>query len=120
MNKVVLVGRLTRNPDVKQSKTENETRVAAYTLAVPRKWKKDEVDFIRCTSFGKQAEFAEKYFTKGLRVAISGRIETDSYTNKNGDRIFTTEVKVEDQEFAQSKSESDGFINIDQAELPFS
>lgn len=108
MNKVVLVGRLTRDPEVRYSQGESATAVARYTLAVDRRFKRDNeptADFIPCVIFGRSAEFAEKYFRQGMRVAISGRIQTGSYTNKDGVKVYTTEVIVEDQEFAESKSE---------------
>ncbi len=110
MNKVVLVGRLTREPEVRYSQGENQTAIARYTLAVDRRFKRDgepTADFIKCVVFGKSAEFAEKYFCQGLRVAISGRITTGSYTNKDGIKVYTTEVTVEEQEFAESKAESE-------------
>ena len=95
---------------MRYSQGENATAVARYTLAVDRRFKMDGVrdaDFINCVVFGKSAEFAEKYFRQGLRVAISGRITTGSYTNKDGIKVYTTEVTVEDQEFAESKAESE-------------
>ena len=110
MNKVILVGRLTRDPEVRYTQGENQTAIARYTLAVDRRFKRDgepTADFINCGVFGKSAEFAEKYFRQGLRVAISGRITTGSYTNKDGIKVYTTEVTVEDQEFAESKAESE-------------
>ena len=143
MNKVILVGRLTRDPEVRYSQGENATAIARYTLAVDRRFKRDgepTADFINCVVFGKSAEFAEKYFRQGLRVAISGRITTGSYTNKDGIKVYTTEVTVEEQEFAESKAESEahktrnqqatsanassggGFMNIPdgiEEELPF-
>ena len=108
MNKAILVGRLTRDPEVRYSQGENATAVARYTLAVERRYKRDgepSADFINCVVFGKPAEFAEKYFRQGLRVAISGHIQTGSYTNKDGVKVYTTEVVVEEQEFAQSRNE---------------
>lgn len=110
MNKVILVGRLTRDPEARYTQGENQTAIARYTLAVDRRFKRDgepTADFINCVVFGKSAEFAEKYFRQGLRVAISGRITTGSYTNKDGIKVYTTEVTVEDQEFAESKAESE-------------
>ena len=107
MNKVVLVGRLTRDPEVRYSQGDNATAVARYTIAVDRRFKRDNepsADFIPCVIFGRSAEFAEKYFRQGMRVAISGRIQTGSYTNKDGVKVYTTEVIVEDQEFAESKA----------------
>ena len=108
MNKVVLVGRLTRDPEVRYSQGDSATAVARYTIAVDRRFKRDNeptADFIPCVIFGRSAEFAEKYFRQGMRVAISGRIQTGSYTNKDGVKVYTTEVIVEEQEFAESKSE---------------
>ena len=108
MNKAILVGRLTRDPEVRYSQGENSTAVARYTLAVERRYKRDgepSADFINCVVFGKPAEFAEKYFRQVLRVAISGHIQTGSYTNKDGVKVYTTEVVVEEQEFAQSRNE---------------
>lgn len=110
MNKVVLVGRLTRDPEVRYSQGDSATAVARYTIAVDRRFKRDNepsADFIPCVIFGRSAEFAEKYFRQGMRVAISGRIQTGSYTNKDGVKVYTTEVVVEEQEFAESKAASD-------------
>ena len=137
MNKVILVGRLTRDPEVRYSQGDHATAVARYTVAVDRRFKRDgepTADFIPCVVFGRSAEFAEKYFRQGLRVSISGRIQTGSYTNKDGVKVYTTEVIVEEQEFAESRAESDaskanqradvgdGFSNIPDGideELPF-
>lgn len=142
MNKVVLVGRLARDPEVRYSQGENSTAVARYSLAVDRRFKKDgeaTADFIPCVVFGKSAEFAEKYFKKGMRVSVAGRIQTGSYQNKDGNTVYTTDVIVEEQEFAQGKNENggsngqstpaapsgnagDGFMNIPDGideELPF-
>ena len=110
MNKAILVGRLTRDPEVRYSQGDNATAVARYTLAVDRRFKRDgepTADFIPCVVFGRSAEFAEKYFRQGMRVSISGRIQTGSYTNKDGVKVYTTEVIVEEQEFAESRAESD-------------
>ena len=141
MNKTVLMGRLTADPQVRYSQGDNATAVARYTLAVNRKFKKDgepTADFIPCVVFGRSAEFAEKYFRQGMRVSVSGRIQTGSYTNKDGNKVYTTDVVVEEQEFAESKAAnqqnqqsagsgsipaSDGFMNIPDGmdeELPFS
>lgn len=109
MNKVVLMGRLTRNPEIRYSQGEKSTAVGRYTLAVDRRFKREgeqNVDFINCIAFGKAAEFAEKYLHKGTKIAVSGRIQTGSYTNKDGVKVYTTDVVVEDQEFAESKSSS--------------
>ena len=107
MNKVTLIGRLTKNPEVRYSTGQNPTAVARYTLAVDRKYKRDNeptADFINCIAFGKNGEFAEKYLLKGTKIAISGRIQTGSYTNKDGNKVYTTDVVVEEQEFCESKS----------------
>ena len=145
MNKVILMGRLTRDPEVRYSQGENASAVARYTLAVDRRFKRDgdaTADFINCVSFGKVAEFAEKYLRQGVKIAVTGRIQTGSYTNKDGVRVYTTDVVVEEQEFAESKAASasnsgyqaspspspsadigDGFMNIPDGideELPFS
>lgn len=115
---MILVGRLTKDPEGRYTAGDNPLCITTYTLAVDRK-KKGEADFIKVKAFGKLGEFADKYFRKGLRVAISGRIETGSYTNREGQKVYTTEVVAEDQEFAQSRSE-DEFTEAKQTELPFS
>ena len=112
MNKVILMGRLTRDPEVRQSTGENALAIARYTLAVDRRFRRDgeaSADFISCVSFGRTAEFAEKYFRQGLKIAVTGRIQTGSYTNRDGQKVYTTEVVVEEQEFAESKSSSDSY-----------
>lgn len=147
MNKVILMGRLTRDQEIRYANNENNTCIANYTLAVDRGFKRqgDEqtADFIRCVAMGKGGEFAEKYLHQGTKIVVEGRIQTGSYTNKDGQKIFTTEVWVESQEFAESKAasaqnghqnasaptrpnvaqnDSDGFMNIPDAieeELPF-
>ena len=144
MNKVILMGRLTRDPEVRYSAGENALAIARYTLAVDRRFRRDgeaTADFISCVSFGRTAEFAEKYFHQGMRVSISGRIQTGSYTNKDGQKVYTTDVVVEECEFAESKNAAgdnsgftpsdrpspssaagDGFMNIPDGideELPF-
>lgn len=141
MNKVILMGRLTRDPEIRYSQSENPIAIARYALAVDRRFKKDNeqsADFVNCLCFGKLAEHVEKYYHQGLKVTISGRIQTGNYTNKDGVKVYTTEVVVEEQEFAESKSSqqannqpqqnqqaatgSDGFMNIPDGideELPF-
>lgn len=149
MNKVILMGRLTRDPEVRYSQSgENSLAIARYTLAVDRRFKRNgddqTADFIGCVAFGRNAEFAEKYFRQGLKVVVTGRIQTGSYTNKDGVKVYTTEVIVEEQEFAESRAEAeanrasfqrqsapspapsadagDGFMNIPDGideELPF-
>lgn len=111
MNRVILMGRLTRDPDVRYSQGANGSMaVARYTLAVDRRRARTEggseptADFISCVAFGKSGEFAEKYFHQGTKLVVSGRIQTGSYTNKDGQKVYTTDVVVDDQEFAESKS----------------
>lgn len=140
MNRVILLGRLVRDPEVRYMQNENQTAVAKYSLAVARKFKREnepDCDFINCVAFGKTAEFAEKYFHKGTKIVISGRIQTGSYTNKDGVKVYTTEVVIEEQEFAESKNANqsnesrpqsappnidDSFMNVPEgidAEIPF-
>ena len=147
MNKVILMGRLTRDPDVRYSNGEEAMAVARFTLAVDRRMARNKdgeqtADFISCVAFRKTAEFIEKYFRQGMRMVISGRIQTGSYTNRDGQKVYTTDVVVEEQEFAESKAASaehaanfapadrpspsnavsDGFMNIPDGideELPF-
>src|SRR5699024_825330 len=102
MNKVILMGRLTRDPEVRYSAGDNSMAIARYTLAVDRRFRRDgenSADFISCVAFGRSAEFAEKYFRQGIKIVVTGRIQTGSYTNRDGQRVYTTEVVVEDQEF---------------------
>lgn len=113
MNKVILMGRPTRDPEVRYSQTQSgeQMAIARYTLAVNRRFKRDgeqEADFISCVAFGKNAEFAEKYLRQGTKMVVSGRIQTGSYTNKDGNKVYTTDVVVEEQEFAESKNASGG------------
>lgn len=130
MNKVILMGRLTREPEIKYTQ-ENETTIAKYTLAVNRIFKREgdsEADFINCVAFGRAAEFAEKYFYQGIKIIISGRIQTGSYVNKDGHKVYTTNIVVEEQEFAESKGATkdnnspdiENSINEMGEELPFS
>ena len=137
MNKVILIGRCTRDPEVRYSQGENATAVARYTLAVDRQFKRDgeqSADFINCIAFGKRGEFAEKYLKRGMKIAVVGRIQTGSYTNKDGQKVYTTDVIVDEHEFVESKAasqqngndsapvSSDGFTNIPDGideELPF-
>ncbi len=110
MNKVVLMGRLTRDPEVRYSTGENAQAIARYTLAVDRRFARRDnpnaqtADFISCVAFGKSAEFAEKYFRQGSRITVSGRIQTGSYTDRDGRKVYTTDVVIEEQEFAESKN----------------
>lgn len=148
MNKVILMGRLTRDPEVRYSQGDNATAIARFTLAVDRRIKRDNeasVDYINCVSFGRSAEFAEKYFHKGTKIVITGRIQTGSYTNKDGQKVYTTDIVIEEQDFAESKAASqqnnsgnaqnasnnqqaqqpkpqtspDGFMSADDEGLPF-
>ena len=110
MNKVILMGRLARDPEVRYTTGQDTLAIARFTLAVDRRMKREDqinADFISCVSFGRQAEFAEKYFHQGLKIAITGHIQTGSYKNREGQTIYTTEVVVEEQEFAESKAASD-------------
>ena len=107
MNKVILMGRLTRDPEVRYGAGENSTAVARYTIAVDRRFKRDgeqNADFIGCVAFGRNAEFAEKYLRQGTKIVLTGRIQTGSYTNRDGQKVYTTDIVVEEQEFAESKS----------------
>lgn len=110
MNKVIEIGRLTKDPEVRYSNGANgSTAVARYTLAVDRKFKQEgqpTADFINCIAFGKLGEFAEKYLHKGTKIAVVGRIQTGSYTNKDNQKVYTTDVVIEEQEFCESKSQS--------------
>ena len=113
MNKVILMGRLTRDPDVRYSQGENATAVARFTLAVDRRFARRDsgeptADFIGCVAFGRNAEFIEKYFRQGMRVTVCGRIQTGSYTNRDGQKVYTTDVVVEEQEFAESRNAAGG------------
>lgn len=111
MNKVILMGRLTRDPDVRYTGEGNSMAVARYTLAVDRRFKREgepTADFINCVAFGKSAEFVDKYLHKGTKMVVSGRLQTGSYTNKDGQKVYTTDVIIEEQEFAESKSASAG------------
>ena len=144
MNKVILMGRLTRDPEVRYSQGENATAVARFTLAVDRRFRREDAtaDFISCVAFRKNAEFLEKYFRQGMKAVVCGSIQTGSYTNRDGQKVYTTDVIVDEIEFAESKNSSgsndsgfapvsrpqpsaaigDGFMNIPDGideELPF-
>ena len=141
MNRVILSGRLTADPDVRYSQGENRTCIARYRLAVDRLVRRDgqrEADFISCVAFGKAGEFVEKYLAKGMKIVIAGRIQTGSYTNRDGNKVYTTDVVVEQHEFCERKADNDrnrqerqdepaqadadGFLNIPDAiedDLPF-
>ena len=142
MNKVILIGRLTRDPDVRYTQGATPTAVSSFSIAVDRRFKRDgepDADFFNCTAFGKQAEFVERYFKKGMKVVVVGRIQNDNYTNREGQKVFSTRVMVDELEFAESKAaagegtngrpsaapatvDGDGFMNIPDGideELPF-
>ena len=139
MNKVYLIGRLAADPDVRYSQGETSTAIARYRLAVNRRFKREgeqEADFISCVAFGKNGEFAEKYLKKGIKIAVAGRIQTGSYTNQEGQKVYTTDIFVEEHEFCESKgtggstsapapsypTDSDGFMSVPDGideELPF-
>ena len=111
MNKVILMGRLTKDPDIRYSQGEKSTAVARFSLAVDRKFKQEgqpTADFINCLAFGKRAEFIEKYCCKGTKLVVEGSWQTGSYTNKDGQKVYTTDVVVENAEFAESKSAASG------------
>lgn len=122
MNKVILMGRLTRDAVVRYSQGENATAIARYTIAVDRRFRRDgdtqTADFISCVAFGRQAEFAEKYLHKGTKIVVTGRIQTGSYQNKDGQTVYTTDVVVEEQEFAESKAASDNNAGFAPADRP--
>ena len=135
MNKVILIGRLTRDPEVRYSQGESQTAISRFTLAVDRRFKRDgeaTADFISCVAFGRQAEFVERYLHQGTKIVAEGRIQTGSYTNKDGQKVYTTDVMIEILEFAESKSSSEngsrtkvdeqGFMTIpeDDEGVPFS
>ena len=133
MNKVILMGRLTRDPDVRYTQGNQSMAVAKFTLAVDRRIKNDneqQADFINCTAFGKLGEFVEKYLTKGIKIVIEGRWQTGSYTNNDGNKVYTNDCIAESIEFAESKkpdsqqtSQQDDFMNVPEGieeELPFS
>ena len=134
MNKVIEIGRLTKDAEARYTQGENAMCIARYTLAVDRKGKKDEADFINCVAFGKNGEFAEKYLKKGMKIAVFGHLQTGSYTDKDGKKVYTTDVVVEEHHFCESRNadndtngssiteNADGFMNIPdgiEEELPF-
>lgn len=136
MNKVILMGRLTRDPNVRYSQTDSNMAIARFSLAVDRRFKKQgdtvTADFFNCTAFGKQGEFIEKYLKQGTKIVVTGRIQNDNYTNKEGQKVYSVQIMVEEIEFAESKAAGqsqqndsmpgDGFMNIPDGienELPF-
>lgn len=127
MNKVILMGRLTKDPEIRYSSGENPMAIARYTLAVDRRFKRAEdakADFIGCIGFGKQAEFAEKYLHQGLKICVVGHIQTGSYTNKDGQKVYTTDIVIEEHEFCETKKASEStekYMQIPEGEeeLPY-
>lgn len=137
MNKTILIGRLTRDPEVRYSQTDSTMAIARFSLAVDRRYKKQgdavTADFFNCTAFGKQAEFVEKYLKQGTKMVVIGRIQNDNYTNKDGQKVYSVQIIVEEMEFAESKAAgqsqqndsmppTDGFMNIPDGidnQLPF-
>ena len=146
MNKVILMGRLTRDPEVRYGQGANQTAIGRFSIAVDRRFKREgqpEADFFNCTAFGKTGEFVEKYLKKGTKVVVVGSVQNDNYTDKNGNKVYSTQIMVDEVEFAESKNASngaggaqftggqnaqpaqagDGFMNIPdgiEEELPFS
>ena len=142
MNKVILMGRLTRDPEIRYSQGEGSMAIARFSLAVDRRFKRDgeaTADFFNCTAFGKQADFVEKYLKQGSKILVTGRIENNNYTDKNGNKVYSVQIMIEELEFAESKAASgqsnqsrevsegpvrtgaDGFMSIPAGfeELPF-
>lgn len=139
MNKIILLGRLTRDPEIRYSQGENSMAIAKFSLAVNRRYKREgepEADFFNCTAFGKQAEFVEKYLKQATKIMLCGRVQNDNYTNKEGQKVYSVQIMVEELEFAESKGTSDtgtqqqatpqadnnGFMTIPEGleeELPF-
>ncbi|MBE5928203.1 MAG: single-stranded DNA-binding protein [Lachnospiraceae bacterium] len=143
MNKVILMGRLTRDPETRYSQGENQTAIARFSLAVDRRFKRQgdaEADFFNCSAFGRQAEFVEKYLRQGTKILLTGRVQNDNYTNRNGEKVYSVQIIAEEIEFAESKNAQgggntyqpqapspaqaadDGFLNIPngiEEELPF-
>ena len=111
MNKVIMMGRLTRDPEVRYSQGANATAIARFSLAVDRRWKREgepDADFFNCTVFGRQADFVEKYLRQGTKVVVTGRIQNDNYTNKDGQKVYSVQIIVEEIEFAESKNAASG------------
>lgn len=121
MNKIILCGRLTKDPEVRYSQGATQTAVARVSLAVNRKWKREgepEADFFNCTAFRKQAEFIEKYLRKGSKVLVSGRVQNDNYTNKDGQKVYSVNIMIEEIEFAESKNAGQQDTNQRQQDRP--
>lgn len=110
MNKVILMGNLTRDPEIRYSQGENSLAIARFSIAVNRRFSRQgdtDTDFFNCTAFGKQAEFVEKYFKQGSRMLLTGRVQNDNYTNKNGERVYSVQIMADEIEFAERKSTAD-------------
>jgi len=110
MNKVIMIGRLTRDPEIRYGQGANGVMIGSFSIAVDRRFKREgdpDADFFDCTSFGKQAEFVEKYLKKGIKIVVEGRLQNDNYTNKDGQKVYRTRIVVESLEFAESKAASD-------------
>ena len=127
MNKIILMGRLTRDPEIRYSQNENSTAIARFSLAVDRRFKRQgdaEADFFNCTAFGKQGEFVERYLKQGTKILLTGRIQNDNYTNKDGQKVYSVQVIAEEIEFAESKAAAgnnagfDGGSGYQQASRP--
>ena len=148
MNKIILMGRLTRDPEIRYAQGENQMAIARFSLAVDRRFKRQgdpDADFFNCTAFGRQAEFVERYLKQGTKILLAGRVQNDNYTNKNGEKVYSVQIIAEEIEFAESKGSGsqpggdsqsnyqpatpspaqaadDGFLNIPngiEEELPF-
>ena len=107
MNKIILMGRLTRDPETRYSQGENQTAIARFSLAVDRRFKRQgdaEADFFNCTAFGRQAEFVEKYLKQGTKILLTGRVQNDNYTNRNGEKVYSVQIIAEEIEFAESRN----------------
>ena len=118
MNKVILMGNLTRDPEIRYTQSENSMAIARFSLAVNRRFARQgdtDVDFFNCTAFGRQAEFVEKYFKQGSRMLLTGRIQNDNYTNKNGEKVYSVQIIAEEIEFAERKSTADANTSAFQA-----
>ena len=143
MNKIILMGRLTRDPEIRYSQGDSQFAIGRFSLAVDRRFKRQgdpDADFFNCTAFGRQAEFVEKYLKQGTKILLTGRVQNDNYTNKNGEKVYSVQIVAEEIEFAESKGQGntgnmtpaqpnpaaaidDGFINVPngiEEELPFS
>ena len=121
MNKVLMIGRLTRDPEVRYSQGTNQMAIARFSIAVDRRWKREgepDADFFNCTAFGKQAEFIEKYLHKGTKVLISGRVQNDNYTNKDGQKVYAVQIMIEEIEFAESRNAGQQDTNQRQQDRP--